>query len=217
MATHYDVLGVRSDAPTEDVRRAYLDLARQLHPDRLTGAPGAGADRAARRMQDVNEAWRILRDPVARAAYDQALASATRVAPVTPPSWPADVEFDDDDLDEPFHAPLAQPGDVTVSIARAIPWVAVLVVLAVIFVFTAYAGKHNGRSGPDGLMNRCVVTGSASAVRAVPCASPNEGKVVRIVDRASLCERGSTSRSIEGDRWLCLVPVDGRSPGTGQR
>src|SRR5205814_9533590 len=114
-----------------------------------------------------------------------------------------DVEDDDDDLDRPFDAPLAQPGDVTVSIARAIPWVAVLVILVAIFIFTAYAGKNGTDDSPNSLLNHCVVSGSASAVRAVPCEGPNDGKVVQIVDRASLCQRGATSRSIEGNQGLC--------------
>ena len=173
-------------------------------------------------MQEVNEAWRILRDPNARAAYDRALASRQRMARPAPSRPAGPPVEDDDDLDRPFHAPLAQPGDVSVSIARAIPWVAVLIVLGAIFVFTAYAGRSGTNDTPNGLLNRCIVSGSASAVRAVPCEGPNEGKVVQIVDRASLCERGSTSRSIEGDRWLCLMPVDrapsgaGTGTGTGQ-
>jgi hypothetical protein len=122
---------------------------------------------------------------------------------------------DDDDLDRPFDAPLAQPGDVSVSIARAIPWVAVLVILVAIFIFTAYAGK-NSTDDTNSLLNHCVVSGSASAVRAVPCEGPNEGKVVQIVDRASLCQSGSTSRSIAGNQWLCLVTVDRAPSGTGQ-
>jgi hypothetical protein len=217
VATHYDVLGVRSDAPPEDVRRAYLDRARALHPDRAAATSTTDADRAARRMQEVNEAWRILRDPNTRAAYDRTLAARDRVASATPPPRPASPHLDDDDLDRPFEAPLAQPGDVTVSIARAIPWVAVLIVLVAIFVFTAYAGHRSNDSGPRALLNRCVVSGSASTVRPVPCDGPNEGKVVRIVDRASLCERGSTSRSIEGNQWLCLMPVDSAPSGTEQR
>jgi hypothetical protein len=212
--THYDVLGVRPDAPPEDVRRAYLNRARELHPDRTASKSKDEADRSARQMQQVNEAWRILRDPNTRSAYDRALLSR-EVARPAPPPRATEPAIDDDDLDRPFDAPLAQPGDVVVSIARAIPWVAVLVILVVIFVFTAYAGKR-GTDDTNSLLNHCVVSGSASAVRAVPCEGPNEGKVVQIVDRASLCQSGATTRSIEGNQWLCLMPVDRAPSGTGQ-
>ena len=63
--THYDVLGVREDAGAEEIRAAYLDLARRLHPDHAGGSDEA--------MQAVNAAWQVLRDPVRRQAYDRSL------------------------------------------------------------------------------------------------------------------------------------------------
>jgi curved DNA-binding protein CbpA len=60
---HYGILGVAPTASTADVRRAYLSLARQHHPD-------AGGDALA--MQRLNDAWRVLGDPGLRARYDQA-------------------------------------------------------------------------------------------------------------------------------------------------
>jgi hypothetical protein len=210
VATHYDVLGVRADAPSEDLRRAYLDRARELHPDRAVTGPSGDAQRTARRMQDVNEAWRVLRDPKTRAAYDEALSARQRVGGPSQPtrSAPPSAE-DEDDLDTPFSAPMAEPGDLSVSLARAIPWVAILVVLAAIFVFTAFAAGNKDDDRPSDLVGRCVSSGDASAVVAVPCAGPNEGRVVLVVDRASLCPGTATSRAIEGDKWLCLEPVDG--------
>jgi curved DNA-binding protein CbpA len=65
--TFYEVLGVSRDAGSEEIRRAYVAQARQLHPD--TGS--AAADPQA--MQALNEAWRVLRDPARRAAYDLSL------------------------------------------------------------------------------------------------------------------------------------------------
>lgn len=47
----YEVLGVDPGATPDEVRRAYLALARRHHPD-------AGGDAAA--MRQVNEAWRSL-------------------------------------------------------------------------------------------------------------------------------------------------------------
>jgi molecular chaperone HscB len=54
--------------------RTHRELARALHPDRYAGA-GASERRAAlARAADVNEAWRVLRDPVRRAEALFALA-----------------------------------------------------------------------------------------------------------------------------------------------
>jgi hypothetical protein len=68
--THYEVLGVARTAPSAEIRRAYLRLARAHHPDFHTaGGPGEQAA-AERRMRDVNEAWRVLSDAELRRRYD---------------------------------------------------------------------------------------------------------------------------------------------------
>ena len=159
-------------------------------------------------MQEVNEAWRVLRHPTTRAAYDRSLSERQTARPGPSAESVAPVDDSDlDDLDVPFEAPLAHPGDLTVSFARAIPWVAIIVILMAIFVFTAFAGGRKGDGGRN-LIGRCVSSGSGSAVNAVPCEGPNEGQVVLIVDRASLCPSGTTGRAVEGNHWLCLEPFD---------
>lgn len=68
----YDVLGVPSDAPPADVRRAYLRLARRYHPDYFTGATPAERAAAEERIRAVNQAWAVLGDPARRRALDDA-------------------------------------------------------------------------------------------------------------------------------------------------
>ena len=70
--THYEVLGVARTAPPAEIRRAYVRLAREHHPDFHTGGGAAERDRAEQRMRDVNEAWRVLSDPGLRRRYDSA-------------------------------------------------------------------------------------------------------------------------------------------------
>jgi curved DNA-binding protein len=61
---------VAPDATADQIRRAYRRLARQHHPD-----VNAAQD-AATRFTSVQQAYSVLSDRQARAAYDQALAAA---------------------------------------------------------------------------------------------------------------------------------------------
>ncbi|MGE0796060.1 MAG: J domain-containing protein, partial [Acidimicrobiia bacterium] len=120
--TLYDVLGVTVTATPDELRQAYRDRARQLHPDRVRARGGRDTDAIGAAMREVNEAWRVLRDPAARLAYDRTLL----------PSPGPDDELDE--LDRPFRGRPAEPGDVVVTLVRALPWVLVLLVLGGIFV-----------------------------------------------------------------------------------
>lgn len=202
VATHYEVLGVGTDASTAAIRAAYVEKARELHPDGLGGRPDADVDAARRGMQDVNEAWRVLRDPTSRAAYDQLqhealLRAQARVA------GPAST-FDDAALDRPYPRRPAEPGDLTVAIVRVAPWLAALVVLVAIFVFTAFAGNDEG----DSLLGECISTANGPA-EAVPCSEPNDGEVVDIVQASSGCTGGAVAKIVPGGTWYCLRPADG--------
>lgn len=74
VATHYDVLGVDSDAGLEEIKRAYYDRARLYHPDaHAASAPSVRAE-AERTMQALNQAWSVLRDKTYRRRYDRSLA-----------------------------------------------------------------------------------------------------------------------------------------------
>lgn len=81
-ANHYEVLGVEAASSVDEIRVAYRGLARELHPD-VSAARDGGAS-----MARVNEAWRVLSDPVSRRAYDRTLpqqgAAPFCHAPTTP-------------------------------------------------------------------------------------------------------------------------------------
>ena len=64
----YAVLGVARDAPLDEIRRAYVALARSTHPDVRGDDPVA-----AERMRRINLAWETLSDADARAALDRQL------------------------------------------------------------------------------------------------------------------------------------------------
>jgi curved DNA-binding protein CbpA len=62
---YYAVLGVGPEADAAAIRRAYLSLARTVHPDHAA-APGS-----AERMALINEAYAVLGHPGRRIAYDR--------------------------------------------------------------------------------------------------------------------------------------------------
>lgn len=79
----YDVLGVRQGAPAEEVRRAYVRLARQHHPDL---AEPAMREQAEQRMRAINEAWSVLGDADRRSVLDDRRERDRPFRPFTPPS-----------------------------------------------------------------------------------------------------------------------------------
>ena len=61
MKNYYDTLGVKTSATQDEIKRAYRKLASQHHPDK-------GGDVA--KFQEIEQAYRTLSDPQARAQYD---------------------------------------------------------------------------------------------------------------------------------------------------
>jgi molecular chaperone DnaJ len=61
---YYSTLGVRRDASSEDIKRAYRKLARELHPDVNPDAE------AQQRFRDVTAAYEVLSDPQKRRIVD---------------------------------------------------------------------------------------------------------------------------------------------------
>ena len=80
--TYYEILGVRRDASDREIKDAYRLLARRLHPDvsRETGAEEG--------FKKVNEAYRVLSDPVERGRYDTLGHEKYRRSPAGSPDHP---------------------------------------------------------------------------------------------------------------------------------
>lgn len=89
--THYEVLGIGQDASDADVRLAYARLMRMFHPDAF--ASGEIDDLRAQRAavyRRASEAFSVLKDDDARAAYDNQLKLwKVRVPSPPPPPLPA--------------------------------------------------------------------------------------------------------------------------------
>jgi hypothetical protein len=154
-------------------------------------------------MQDVNEAWRVLRDPASRLAYDRSLARAARPSGARPrpsassssPPPPPAAGDDLVDVAPPVGAGVAQ-------FLRGLPWAVLLLVLGAIFVFTAYAAGGRG----DGVVGSCASpTGSPGTT--VACGTPGAGRVGSVVEPQRACPPGATRvRWDEDGTGVCVTP-----------
>ncbi|WP_313273425.1 DnaJ domain-containing protein [Stenotrophomonas sp.] len=73
---HYEVLGVRPEAPLWEIELAYKGRRSQYHPDRYAAGDEAAVAWATAKMQAVNKACAALNDPEPRERIDRAQASA---------------------------------------------------------------------------------------------------------------------------------------------
>ncbi|KAI2467543.1 DnaJ-domain-containing protein [Annulohypoxylon bovei var. microspora] len=71
----YKVLEVDSNASLDDIKKAYRELCKKVHPDK---AEGGSTPENTEKFQKVQEAWEILRDEVLRREYDQYRANSAK-------------------------------------------------------------------------------------------------------------------------------------------
>ena len=88
---YYDLLGVKRDAESKDIKKAYHKLAREFHPD-----VNKNKD-AEEKFKKINEAYEVLKDPEKRKLYDQ-LGSNWQAGQDfnAPPGWNSHGDFGHD-------------------------------------------------------------------------------------------------------------------------
>lgn len=72
--TYYDILQVSREASDEVIQMAYRALAKKYHPDLYNG----DKEFATKKMQQINEAYRVLSSQTLRSEYDQKLKQSSQ-------------------------------------------------------------------------------------------------------------------------------------------
>jgi hypothetical protein len=199
--SHYDVLGVSRNAGGDAVRQAYIQRARELHPDRYIDAGPAQRSAAERSMQEVNEAWRVLGDPGRRRRYDEELDPVTTARA----RWSVDDERfatrPDGTMPE-----MIESVEPTERVIRGLPWIILVVVLFAIFVFTSYAVTGNPATTQPGTgVGGCVTVADGPTVQAAPCDAPGARRVVAQVGITQPCpDQSERLQPATGSIAYCL-------------
>lgn len=234
---HYATLGVRPDADTAAIRRAWIRAARANHPDQRGDVTEAQSERSDSRMRSVNEAWRVLGSADSRRSYDEERAAAApRPSEPSPPASPAQRAAaggaSHDEPSDPWFdggATTVEPGGPggfvvrhrsAALVVRVLPWLAIAVVGLVIFVASAYmtASDNVDQSRVAALeVGECFWFDPDGTLFTVACDWPQtDGVLDEIIttsasDRCRHPDAAAHPAPIAGRR-LCLVPVDRWEP-----
>lgn len=74
--THYEILGIYSDASIEQISKTYRNLAAKFHPDQFTWATEEFKAEMEEKMKRVNEAYEVLSNSEKRREYDATMGGA---------------------------------------------------------------------------------------------------------------------------------------------
>ena len=109
--THFDVFGLpaRHALDAAALEKRHRELALEFHPDRHAGADARERRVAMERTTALNDAYRVLKDPVRRAFYLLSLAGVDldRADAGGPKDMPLELLEEVMDLREALHAALA--------------------------------------------------------------------------------------------------------------
>jgi uncharacterized RDD family membrane protein YckC/DnaJ-domain-containing protein 1 len=79
--SHYELIGVQSDASKDEIRSAYRQRIEALRSKVENGRSDKARDGAREETARLNAAWQVLSDPFQRERYDTELSGATESEP----------------------------------------------------------------------------------------------------------------------------------------
>jgi molecular chaperone DnaJ len=198
----YEVLGVRSDASTAEIRTAYRRAARRHHPDTGDGSTAA--------MSAATGAWQVLGDASARARYDASL----RAGAATGSAVPRSTSTSTTSSPSPERVITYTTGD-----PARFPWrlMAVMATVgAVIVLLGSITAGPSEPSKPDNLLqpSSCVDLLDNGDAAEVACQGPHDGVVLLLVPFGSVCPTNTEAhRDRQGMGTACVVLADAATSG----
>ena len=179
---YYEVLGATPTASIEQIRAAYRDKVRIIHPDSAVVA----SPTASLQMAQVVRAWSTLSDPILRRAYDEEL-------------FDAQSEIDESFPPTPIVRGNFPKGLIGWILAIGIAGVLVLNVLS----------DPIAPAKPDGLLQSgsCVVVDTNKLAVEVGCEVDHYGVVRQLIGFDMTCPSDTEPiRDRQGMGQACVVP-----------
>ena len=179
---YYEVLGATPTASIEQIRAAYRDKVRIIHPDSAVVA----SPTASLQMAQVVRAWSTLSDPILRRAYDEEL-------------FDAQSEIDESFPPTPIVRGNFPKGLIGWILAIGIAGVLVLNVLS----------DPIAPAKPDGLLQSgsCVVVDANKLAVEVGCEVDHYGVVRQLIGFDMTCPSDTEAiRDRQGMGQACVVP-----------
>lgn len=181
---YYAVLGVLPTASIEQIRAAYREKVRIIHPDSSVVA----SPTASLQMADVVRAWSVLSDPVRKHSYDAEIFGAY------------------DDVEEPISFPPTPI--VRGQFPKAlIGWILAIGIAGVLVLDVLSDPVVPAK--PDGLLQSgsCMVIDANKLAVEVGCEEDHYGVVRQLVGFDMTCPSDTESiRDRQGMGQACVVP-----------
>ena len=179
---YYEVLGVTPTASIEQMRAAYRDKVRIIHPDSAVVA----SPTASLQMAQVVRAWSTLSDPLLRRAYDEELFDAQS------------------ELDESFPPTPIVRGNFPKGL---IGWILAIGIAGVLVLNVL--SDPVAPTKPDGLLQSgsCLVIDANQLAVEVGCEVDHYGVVRQLIGFDMTCPSDTEAiRDRQGMGQACVVP-----------